>query len=281
MKPDFLDDDQLGGQAVEEQNNKQQSKCIILENDRIVTPWKSYFISVKKANLQNLLTYNYGIDNDSIKNVINNLYYFNSTIDIINSDNNKVLLVLSEAKIVIDLFNNTKDAFIGKAEYKSRDEYITLILDAINCGDYVFYSLDDVRDSIKVLKNLTKIHKISKDDKLVEGISYFDSLLWITALHKIFHGYNNWACTSSYVFKYGKFNNSLLPYEVFCYECSPYIKFENNYCIEINIPLDNHYDINDFDESTKIAILSCYSPSDPNKRGWIRRAITRQYGNFC
>ena len=81
--------------------------------------------------------------------------------------------------------------------------------------------------------------------------------------------HHNWACGMSFFNSIDSFKNSLLQYDVFCYECMPYVREEGQYCIETKLPLDaSKVNVDNYDENRRIAILTCQSANDPKAEGW-------------
>ena len=193
------------------------------------------------------------------------LYLFNSEVLICcNSYNDDILLILPQAKIVIDYNDSVKN------EYKEKEE----ILSCIGCKDYSFYYLHDVDNTIKVLKNISPIKRFpisirNKNDITViaQGSYLFgnDSKLkgkehnFQTNLFNIlFLGEHNWRCNQSYAEEVCVLEQSLMPCHIFCYEDSSYIKKEDGYCIE-KLTLDESkfdFDKYDWNTPTRIAIFS-------------------------
>jgi hypothetical protein len=195
--------------------------------------------------------------------VIDFLYLFNSEVFIFsNNFNDEKLLVLPQAEVVIDLYHYEK---ISKHED---------VLKSISCGDYAFFSLKDACDAIKVLQAISpfKKHPISSRNKNVITViaqgSYLlgkDSKLqgrehdFQTNLFNIlFHGEQNWGCQQSYAQAVCKLEQSLLPFHIFCYEDSSYIKIDDGYCIETLTLDESKFDSEKYDWTTpkQIALFS-------------------------
>lgn len=195
--------------------------------------------------------------------VIDFLYLFNSEVFICgNSNNNDKLFILPQAEVVIDLFHYVKE--------KDYQEVMSLI----RCQDYIFYSLKDACDAIKVLQAISPIKRfpISIRDKndiaiIARGSHLFgennitkekDSNFQTNLFNLLFYGEYNWQCNQSYTQAMCDLEQSLLPYHIFCYEDSSFIKKEGGYCIE-KLTLDESkfdFDKYDWNTPTRIAIFS-------------------------
>ncbi len=259
-------------------NEPNYSSARIAEEDRIVSPWKDCKPLETGANLSTLLKVadDCTLHKGYAKQVIDNLYLYNSTVDIIKSYNGEVLLVLPQAEVVIDLFNPSKGRFIGPVKYSSVDHYISEILKAIKCDGYKFLSLDEALDFSSILLKLNDSPKITKGEILCNGCGFRDSSLWRKVLNIIFHGNHNWACNMFYY----PLEHNLLRFNVFCYECLPYIKEDGNYCIETSTTIETHKDFEMMDESQEIALLSCFNPNDPNSKRWSGNTALKFLGIF-
>jgi hypothetical protein len=191
------------------------------------------------------------------------LYLFNSEIFIYgNSCNDDKLLILPQAKVVIDY------------NFSVKREDVKEVLSIIGRKDYVFYYLNDAYETIKVLKAISPIKRfpisirnksditviaqgsylLGKDSKLKGREHDFQTNLF----NLLFHGEHNWECQQSYIQAVCKLEQSLLPNHIFCYEDSSYIKKDNEYCIEtltIN-ELKVDFDKCDWTTPKKIAIFS-------------------------
>ena len=112
-------------------------------------------------------------------------------------------------------------------------------------------------------------HKIEKGDILAQGTHIFKMEFCGVILNKLFYGKHNWACGMSYFNSIDSFKNSLLQYDVFCYECMPYVREEGKYCIETKLPLEaSKVNIDHYDENRRVAILACQSANNPEAEGW-------------
>ena len=196
--------------------------------------------------------------------VIDFLYLFNSEVLICsNSYNNDKLLILPQAKVLIDY------------NYSVKREDEEDVKSCIGCQDYIFYTLNEARDVIKVLQAISPIKRfpISIRDKndiaiIARGSYLFgkDSKLkgkehdfQTNLFNLLFYGEYNWQCNKSYTTQaMCDLEQSLLPYHIFCYEDSSFIKKEGGYCIE-KLTLDESkfdFDKYDWNTPTRIAIFS-------------------------
>ncbi len=196
--------------------------------------------------------------------VIYSLYLFNSKEVLIcsNSYNNDKLLILPQAEVVIDY------------NYSVKREDEEDVKSCIGCKDYIFYTLNEARDVIKVLQAISPIKRfpISIRDKndiaiIARGSHLFrennitkekDSNFQTNLFNLLFYGEYNWQCNQSYTQAMCDLEQSLLPYHIFCYEDSSFIKKEGGYCIE-KLTLDESkfdFDKYDWNTPTRIAIFS-------------------------
>ena len=199
--------------------------------------------------------------------VIYSLYLFNSKEVLIcsnsNNNNNDKLLILPQAEVVIDY------------NYSVKREDEEDVKSYIGCQDYIFYTLNEARDVIKVLQAISPIKRfpISIRDKndiaiIARGSYLFgkDSKLkgkehdfQTNLFNLLFYGEYNWQCNKSYTTQaMCDLEQSLLPYHIFCYEDSSFIKKEGGYCIE-KLTLDESkfdFDKYDWNTPTRIAIFS-------------------------
>ena len=190
--------------------------------------------------------------------VIDFLYLLNSEVFIFsNACNDEKLLVLPQAKVVIDL------------NYPPIEKYED-VLKSISCGDYILYSLKDACDMIKVLQAISpfKKHPISSRNKNIAQGSYLlgknstpkgkEHDFQTNLFNILFHSEQNWACQQSYAQAVCKLEQSLLPYHIFCYEGSSYIKLDDGYCIETLTLDESKFDSEKYDWATpkQIALFS-------------------------
>ena len=199
--------------------------------------------------------------------VIYSLYLFNSKEVLIcsnsNNNNNDKLLILPQAEVVIDY------------NYSVKREDEEDVKSYIGCQDYIFYTLNEARDVIKVLQAISPIKRfpISIRDKIDIAIIARGSYLFgkdsklkgkehdfqTNLFNLLFYGEYNWQCNKSYTTQaMCDLEQSLLPYHIFCYEDSSFIKKEGGYCIE-KLTLDESkfdFDKYDWNTPTRIAIFS-------------------------
>ncbi len=248
-----------------------------IEMDRIVNPWKSCNNTVSYSNREAIIKL------EGSSNVANNLFLYNSKAIIIDGPNNTKLIDLPDIGIIVDLFNYTKDIFIGKTEYNSTDSIIKEILIAIGRKDYVFNSASEAQSVIKVLQNNSYLYNniIEKGDIIAQGSHILKEEFWKVLMNKLFYGEHNWTCNKSYLYSIEKLKNSLLPYDVICYECLPYIMEEGEYCIETQYPLNtSRINIDELCDNRRIAILACSSASNPEAEGWQGETALKFMGMY-
>ena len=109
-----------------------ESKTICsIKGDNAVCSWSTYSIQTAisykelKILIPSIILWSGFADR-----VLDNIYYYNSKVDIIKNDEGHNLLILRDAKVVIDLFNFTREMFVGD---NKTDEYIEEILKEIGC----------------------------------------------------------------------------------------------------------------------------------------------------
>lgn len=206
-----------------------------LDRSPYVDCWKGYKEEIKNADLRTLqeLANTDKIDPGFALQVVNNLYLYNSTVNIIKNSKDNKLLVLPESEVVIDLFNPTKELFVGKENNVIANECIKDILSIINCPSYHFYFREEALNAIKTIRNICKPPKksISKGEILFQGTFWGEVRAYESILNNIFHGKWNWN-----MFPYDKstkdlIEHSLYPYNVICFESPNDINEINNYCI--------------------------------------------------
>lgn len=250
----------------------------------VVAPWEQYE-ETKSVSYKDLVkladSYNWHRKGFSLQ-IAENLYLYNSKANIVKVED-KSLIVLPEAEVVIDLFNSEQEYFIGSQYKDDVDYYINEILKVIGREGYVFYSLNDALMANQMLQHVSPLSKknIAKDTEITNGISVLMERGWRFIMDKLLHGDHNWACSMSYFHAIGKIQSSLLRYNVICYECLPYIREDKDYCIETKWQLDNNLDaLDELEDNKQIAIFSCYCPSDQMKEGWSGNTAVRFLGVF-
>lgn len=162
--------------------------------------------------------------------VVDNIYYYNSKVDIIKNDEGHNLLILRDSEIVIDLFNFTREMFVGESK---TDEYIEEILKEIGCESFVFLSLKEAIMANDIFRH-TDNDIILNKGVISQGGSLFGEELWRFTLTKLFHGKHNWAPNISYLAMKEQLKDSIYPYQVICYESSSYIREDKDFIIEVD-----------------------------------------------
>ena len=156
----------------------------------------------------------------SASHVIKSLYLYNSEVYIYsNGCNDKKLLVLPKAGVVIDLFNDVKQ------------EYYQEVLTLIRCQDYIFFQLNEAYNATKLLQSTNPIPKCYEgkrhikrgEDIFIDGTMIADKITnhknaWPIFLNLLFHGEDNWAIGKSYFDMSEELKNKLLSFNVICYE---------------------------------------------------------------
>ena len=279
-KEDFLDE--IMRQCAEEEY--ESSAKIVGEYSLVVDPWKQ-FEEIKSVSLKDVLalteSYDWHRKGFSMQ-IAENLYLYNSKANIVKAED-KSLIVLPESEVVIDLFNNEREDFIGPQYKDKADYYINEILKVIGREGYVFYSLNDALRANKILQHVSLFSKycIEKDAVITNGISILKENSWRFIMDKLLHGNHNWVCSMTYLHAIWKMQSSLIRYNAICYECLPYIREDKEYCIETKWQLDNHIDaIDELDDNKQIAIFACYCPSDETKEGWTGNTAVKFLGVY-
>jgi len=162
--------------------------------------------------------------------VVDNIYYYNSKVDIIKNDEGHNLLILRDAKVVIDLFNFTREMFVGDCK---TDEYIKEILKEIGCDSFVFLSLREAIMANDIFRQTDNDITINRG-VVSSGGTMLGAELWKIILTKLFHGEHNWASNVSYLAMKEQLQESIYPYHVVCYESSSYIREDKDSIIEVN-----------------------------------------------
>lgn len=183
--------------------------------------------------------------------VIENLYYYNSKVEILKNRDSRILLILREAEVVLDLFNY-------KREWFAKEDDIKKVLREIGCESFVYISLEEAEQANNILCQTNKKNNI-KTGIVSYGTSMFGKDLWKVALTTMFHGEHNWVCGNSYIEMIGHLQERIYPLEVICYERTSYYRIEDTYLIE-----SNKSEILEELETNPVAIFSCnhQSPSD-------------------
>lgn len=152
--------------------------------------------------------------------VIDFLYLFNSEVLICsNSYNNDKLLILPQAKVVIDY------------NYSVKREDEEDVKSCIGCQDYIFYTLNEAYNTTKLLLSTNPIPKCYEgkryiergEDIFIDGTMIADKITnhknaWFIFLNLLFHGEHNWAIGKSYFDMLEGLKNKLLSFNVICYE---------------------------------------------------------------
>lgn len=279
-KEDFLDE--IMRQCAEEE--LESGVKTVGEYSLVVDPWKQ-FEEIKSVSLKDVLalaeSYDWHRKGFSM-GIAESLYLYNSKANIVKAED-KSLIVLPEAEVVIDLFNNEREDFIGPLYKDNADYYINEILKVIGSEGYVFYSLNDALRANNILQRVSPFSKycIEKDAVITNGISILKEYGWRFIMDKLLHGNHNWVCSTTYLHAILKMQSSLIRYNVICYECLPYIREDKEYCIETKWQLDNHIDaIDELDDNKQIAIFACYCPSDETKEGWTGNTAVKFLGVY-
>ena len=272
---------------------------MIAEETRIVGPWENAEpVPVTKEELLDMVKDLTGF----AKSVVDQLYYFNSKVEKVEIGDKQVLLILRDAEVIIDLFNNRREDFIKSNQYKSKDEYIAMILEAIGTGGFEYYSLNEALLAIHALRttNLNNSIVLNKNDFepiikrengtiiLKEGaivancITIIKEIGWKFIMNLLFHGKHNWASSQYYSASIQKLKSSLLEYHVICYECLANIREEKGkektYVIETS---DNGViEIDKLDDKKQIAIFACFNENNPNARMWVNNTSIKFMGMF-
>ena len=256
MKPDFIDDINVE-EIIKKEHEKQE------ELDSI----SDYFIIEKpknpiNANLKELLILADSIQGDKhySQEIVNFIYLFNSKVNLTKFKyaggeykDEKKLLILPDAHVVINLYNPDNNSFIANIkdrEMNTIEECINAILEKNNYGGYDFFSLKEAFEAEELLKraNYYRDCAISKEEKIVFNNSVIVNCkplgiipLWSKTLNILFHGEGNWVIGTSYFNMAKHLENKLLPFNVFCYESLSYLKEEDHgsFIIETEVPLNN------------------------------------------
>lgn len=246
------------------QSEEESSAKMVSEYSDAVGPWSEYD-EIENVSLKDILDlvegYNWYRKGFSLQ-VADNLYLYNSKAIIVKAKD-KSLIVLPEAEVVLDLFHNNKEDFVGYD--KRADHYVDGILKAIGREGYVFLSLNDALaiNATFLSRKEFPVKYFIKDSVVAQGTSLFGHSYWSTLMNQICNGAHNWAPCMTYLDALGKLKNQLLGFDVICYECLAYIKDEKDYCIETKAPFDESNKNLDIDGHKRVAIFACYDPRDP------------------
>lgn len=209
-------------------------------------------------------------------NVVSRLYLFSSRVKKYQNENGDILLVLPDAKVVIDLFNYTSDFFLRNNKEISIEECFDDILNFIGCEGYHFYFLKDAYDTINQICVIPRFPKktIKKDDVIFQGTSFFKNNASEEFLNFVFYGNYNWTSNSKVNLEY-----SLFPYHVICYETLAYIKDEKDYCIDLKSSLEN-IQLDDYLDNRQIVLLARFSPNNHDAEGWSGETAIKFLGMY-
>lgn len=141
----------------------------------------------------------------------------------------------------------------------------------------IFTNLLGKRMSIKI--NGEPLNLLKKGQIVSEASGTTDSN-WKEYLDKMFQK-GKWYCSKYYGPMAIHMKLSELPYQVIVYECLPYIREEDNYLIETQIPLnDLSVDLNSYSEDTDILVFSCFNPIDSTATSWTGDASMIFHGVY-
>ena len=247
-------------------NNEMEnsSAANLAEYGMVVGPWEEYeeTESVSLKDILDLVNAHDWYRKGFSLQVANNLYLYNSKAIIVKAED-KSLIVLPEAELVIDLFNNTKEDFVGYN--KKADYYVEEILKAIGREGYVFYSLNDSLSMNAVLLSRKEfpVKYLSRDSVVAQGTSLLGKPYWSALMNQICHGAHNWSPCFTYSDALDNLKNQMLDYDVICYETLAYIKEEYDYCIETKVPFGESNSNLDYNKRRRVAIFAYYDPSAP------------------
>lgn len=200
----------------------------------------------------------------SASDVINSLYLYNSEVYIYsNGCNDKKLLVLPKAGVVIDLFNDVKE------------EYYQEVLSLIDCQDYIFFPLYEACNATKLLQSTNPIPKCYEgkrhiergEDIFIDGTMIADKITnhknaWPIFLNLLFHGEDNWAIGKSYFDMSKELKNKLLSFNVICYESLLDLNEEDHgsFYVETQPQLNNSESLFTYEPFVIFAVLSPKNP---------------------
>ena len=101
--------------------------------------------------------------------ILDNIYYYNSKVEIIKYDDEQFLIILRDAEVIIDLFNYTREMFVGK---ENTDENINSILKDVGCESFVFLSLKEAEMANDIFR------QTDKDVIIKKGLYLMEVLCW-------------------------------------------------------------------------------------------------------
>ena len=276
--------DEIFCQVAKEQVDRDPGD-VIMEEERILGKWENPDVrKIGYNDLRNLI----GLIPERLRanasEVINTISFYKSDVATITSNDGQVsLLLLDDIGLVIDLFHEANEEFIGNFEYDSLPNYIYRVLNKIGHPYYHFQTLSEAYHDAKVCSRVTKWKDLQVGD-IASG--YGDILgkrLFSYVLTDLFRGERNWNCNFSYAAMAPRLDYSLLPFHVICYECLPYVKEVKEgskiYCIETKMPLDD-VNLDDYSEDIEIAIFSNVCSSDPSADGWTGETTLRFLGVY-
>ena len=276
--------DEIFNQDAKEKAGR-DSGDVIMEEERILGKWENQDVrKIGYNGLKKLI----GLIPERLRanasEVINTISFYKSDVAIITSKDGQVsLLLLDDIGLVIDLFHETEEEFIGNFKYDSLPNYIYRVLNIIGHPYYHFQALSEAYHDAKVCGRSIRWKDLQVGD-IASG--YGDILgkrLFSYVLTDLFRGERNWNCNFSYAAMAPRLNYSLLPFHVICYECLPFIKKVNEgskiYCIETKMPLDD-VNLDDYSEDIEIAIFSNVCSSDPLAEGWTGETTLRFLGVY-
>lgn len=240
----------------------------LVEETRILDRWKDPTIKqVGYKYLQGLLNRVPTELHDNAAKVINSLSYYNSDIiSVTSNDDQMSLLLIDNISICIDLFHETDEDFIGQHEFDSTKNYIRLILGRIGHDFYELQTLRKAYNDCLIYNSIIRQKEIQRSDVATGYGNILGKKFHSYVLSEMFRGERNWNCDFTYGAMASKLEFSLLPFQVICYECLPYIKEENDgkntYCIETKKTLDD-VNLDNYSDQTDIAIFSLLNANDP------------------
>ena len=196
-------------------------------------------------------------------NLTDSLYLYNSDVYIYSNDcNDKKLLVLPKAGVVIDLFNDVEEE-----DYQE-------VLSLIGRQGYIFYTLNEAYKATELLQSTNPIPKCYEGKRYIErgeeifleGTMIADKVTkhettWPIFFNLLFHGEHNWAIGKSYLDMAKGLKNKLLQFNVICYESLSDLKEETHgtFYIETQVLLNSDMLITD----EYFVVFAGLSPNNP------------------